>query len=157
MRRRVTTSKGSVTVEFAFVIVLMLLIIAGTFAFGRTFWYSDALTKSTRDGARVLSTWQMTTDTSNGVSTAKTTVINLANAANLNPQLTTANVVAECDYGGVFAFTPCVPALKPVNVRVSITGFSVQLAALFPFVDTTAVNNSTSINLSPHTTMRYMN
>ncbi|MDI1244349.1 MAG: pilus assembly protein, partial [Rhodoferax sp.] len=45
---------GAVAVEFAFVIVVLLLIMAGLVEFGRTFWYADALTKATRDGARLL-------------------------------------------------------------------------------------------------------
>jgi len=149
---------GSALVEFAFVIIIMLLIVAGVLAFGRAFWYADALTKSTRDGARLLSTWTIVVaaDTTTGVTAAKNIVMSISNAANLSPQLTATNVVVECAYSA-FTFVACSGATKPLNIRVSITGFSVNLGEWFPFISTTGVINLGSVSLSPHTTMRYMN
>ena len=150
-------SKGVVTVEFAFVIVLFLLIIAGIFGFGRTFWYADALTKSTRDGARLLSTWPKASINSVGIDAALTITANSANAANISPQLVaTTHVQAVC-LDSAFATVACVDGVTPINVRVSITGFSVMLGEWFPFISTTGVINYGIVNLSPHTTMRYMN
>lgn len=162
-------SKGSVAVEFAFVIVILLLIIAGTFAFGRAFWYADALTKSTRDGARLLSTWAIFTASDNdtdrivaaqaGALAARDLTINSANAANVSPQLTTGNVEVKCAYIG-FTFVDCTQATNPLNVRVSIIGnsstggFSVNLSEWMPFVGGQAFG---TVSLSPKTTMRYMN
>lgn len=146
-------SKGSVAVEFAFVIVILLLIIAGTFAFGRAFWYANALTKSTRDGARLLSTWPKANINSAGLDAAKTMAVNSANAANINPQLVAAtNVQAVC-LDSAFATVACVDGVTPVNVRVNITGFSVNLSEWFPFVGGQAFGN---VDLSPSTTMRYL-
>lgn len=48
--------RGAAAVEFAIVISLLVLIVGGIIEFGRVFWYLDALTKATRDGARYLST-----------------------------------------------------------------------------------------------------
>lgn len=153
-----TGQVGGAVLEFAFVMIVLLLIIAGTMAFGRAFWYADALTKSTRDGARLLSTWNIVvaSDTTTGVTAAKNIVVSIANAASLSPQLTTTNVVVECAYSA-FTFAACSGAAKPLNIRVSITGFSVNLGEWFPFISTTGVINLGSVSLSPHTTMRYMN
>src|SRR2546428_2258433 len=87
---------GAAVVELAFVTVLMLLIVAGAVGFGRAFWYADALTKATRDGARSMSTWSVATINSSGVGAAQNLTMNSANAANVSPQLTTGSVQVEC-------------------------------------------------------------
>jgi Flp pilus assembly protein TadG len=153
---RISAQFGAAAVELAFVTVVLLLIVAGTLAFGRTFWYADALTKSTRDGARLLSTWPIATVNSAGVVAARDIAINSANAANLSPQLTTGNVLVEC-LNDTFGVVACIDGTTPVNVRVSITGFNVNLDEWFPFIGTSGVINYGSIELSPHTTLRYMN
>ncbi len=152
---------GGVVIEFAIVMVLLLSMAAGIFSFGRAFWYADALTKATRDGARLIATWPKATLSSAGVVAAKSLAARSANAANISPQLdplasTGVYVKVACLKSD---FTPdvCTDGVAPSNVSVSINGFSVQLAEWFPFVDTSGVNNTTTINLSPHTTMRYMN
>jgi Flp pilus assembly protein TadG len=142
------------------VIVVLLLIVAGTIGFGRVFWYADALTKATRDGARLLSNWEIA-DISAGVDAARTQVIATAAAANVSPALVDANVAVECDNSSLsdptFSFGTCSPGTTPANVRVRITGFNVTLAEWFPFIGTSGVINYGSIGLLPHTTMRYMN
>lgn len=149
---------GGAVLEFAFIMVLLLLIVAGVFGFGRVFWYADALTKSTRNGARLLSTWTIAVaaDTTAGVTAAQNITMSIANAANLNPQLVANNVSVECAYSA-FTFVACSGVTKPVNIRVSITGFSVNLGEWFPFISTSGVIDYGSVSLSPHTTMRYMN
>ena len=148
---------GAVAVELAIVMVLLLLIVAGTIGFGRTFWYADALTKSTRDGARLLSTWPIANISSAGVVAARNITLNSANAANVSPLLVPGNVVVECALDNAFNFVPCANGATPANVRVSITGFTVSLGEWFPFIGTGGVINYGDIGLSPHTTMRYMN
>ena len=154
---------GSALVEFAFVMIVMLLIVAGVLAFGRAFWYADALTKSTRDGARLLSSWPIVVaaDTTSGVTAAKNIAMSIANAANLRPQLVASDVSVQCAYSA-FTFVACSGATKPVNIRVSITGnsgtgFSVNLGEWFPFISTSGLIDYGSVSLSPQTTMRYMN
>lgn len=150
--------QGAAAVELAVVIVVLLLIVAGIIGFGRAFWYADALTKSARDGARLLSTWPAATISSLGVVAAQVITRDSANSANVSPQLTTANVLVKCDYSSppTFVFVDCVnatsPATAPANVRVSITGFKVNLDEWFPFMVTVG-----TVPLAPHTTMRYMN
>lgn len=48
-------SRGIVAVEFALVLIPLLLIVGGIIEFGRAFWYYDALAKASRDAARYLS------------------------------------------------------------------------------------------------------
>ena len=147
--------RGAIAVELAFVMVVLLLIIAGTIGFGRTFWYADALTKATRDGARLLSNWEVS-GISAGVVAARTITINGANAANVSPLLGTGNVLVQC-LDNAFNSVACADGTTPANVRVSITGFTVSLGEWFPFIGTGGVINYGLIGLSPHTTMRYMN
>ncbi len=148
-------------IEFAIVMVLLLSMAAGIFAFGRAFWYADALTKATRDGARLLSTWPKASIASAGVGQARRMTALSANDAKISPQLDpTASsglyVKVACLKSD---FTPdvCTDGVAPSNVSVSVNGFSIQLGEWFPFVDTTGVNNASTLNLAPHTTMRYTN
>ena len=140
--------RGAAVVEFAFVLTLMLLITAGIFEFGRAFQYYDALAKSTRDGARYMSTAPKATISSSGVTVAKNLVVAEANAANVAPALTTGEVVVTC--------TPaaCADGTAPTDVEVSIAGYSITIGGVMPFV---SGNAYTGVTLAPHTTMRYMN
>lgn len=148
--------RGAATIELAFVIFVLLLMIAGTVAFGRAFWYADALTKSTRDGARILTTWPAASINSAGLDKAKTMTIAVANAAGVSPALLLGDVVAEC-MSATFTVVACVDGSKPENVRVRITGFSLSLAEWFPFIASDGSSNYGEITFLPHTTMRYMN
>lgn len=158
-RSALRRQRGAAAVEFAIVIFVMLLIVAGIIGFGRTFWYSDALTKATRDGARFLSTWKIdpvASPISAGVSKARDITINSANAARVSPQLGSDKVVVEC-LDASFAVIGCTDAAPPANVRVSISGFSVAIGEWFPFIGEGGVINYGSVGLAPQTTMRYMN
>lgn len=147
---------GAVAVEFAFVIVILLLIMAGMVEFGRTFWYADALTKATRDGARVMSSWPIGTISSQGVGIAHGIAKGSANAANVNPLLVPENVQVQC-LNEAFSTVTCADGTAPTNVRVSITGFSVNLGQWFPFIGSDGLISLGNVPLAPHTTMRYMN
>lgn len=148
--------QGVAAVEFAFVVFVLLLIVAGVIGFGRAFWYADALTKATRDGARLISIWPKSTIYSVGVAAARDIAINNANAAKVSPALVTGNVVVEC-LNSTFSVVACIDGTAPENVRVSISGFSVDLGKWFPFIGTSGLINLGNVGLSPHTTMRYMN
>jgi len=141
--------RGAAAVEFAIVLSLMLLITAGIFEFGRAFQYYDALAKATRDGARLMSDAPKATISSVAVSNAKNLVVAAANAANLKPLLTTADVVVTC--------TPaaCADGTAPTDVEVSISGYTITIGGVMPFVSGTT--SYTGVPLAPHTTMRYMN
>ena len=155
---RRTVQIGAVAVEFAFVMVILLLIMAGMVEFGRTFWYADALTKATRDGARLMSSWPIDTINSKGLDAARTLTKDSANDANISPKLTagaTGNVLVEC-LSDKFEPLNCTDGAAPANVRVSITGFGVVLGDWFPFIGTGGLINYGAITLAPHTTMRYL-
>lgn len=149
---------GAVVVELAVVMVLMLLIVAGIIGFGRAFWYADALTKSVRDGARLLSTWPV--DGINaGVLAVKTHVVASANAANLSPPLTMANVQVQCLDSSFATGTgtgTCSDGIAPANVRVRIIDFTIDLGAWFPFIGDAGVIDFGSAGLAPQSTMRYL-
>lgn len=148
---------GAVVVELAVVMVLMLLIVAGIIGFGRAFWYADALTKSVRDGARLLSTWPVEDISPGGVAAATTRVVASANAANLSPPLTSGNVLVQClDPSPSFATGICTNGTAPANVRVSITNFTIDLGAWFPFIGDAGVIDFSSAGLAPQSTMRYL-
>jgi Flp pilus assembly protein TadG len=142
-------ARGAAVVEFAIVLSLMLLITAGIFEFARAFQYYDALAKATRDGARLMSAAPKATINSVAVSNAQALVVAAANAANLNPLLTTADVVVTC--------TPaaCADGTAPTDVEVSISGYSITIGGVMPFVSGTT--SYSGVPLAPHTTMRYMN
>jgi Flp pilus assembly protein TadG len=144
-----SVERGAAIVEFAIVLSLMLLITAGIFEFGRAFQYYDALAKATRDGARYMSAAPKATINSVAVSNAKTLVVAAANAANVAPALTLTEVVVTC--------TPaaCADGTAPTDVEVSITGYSINIGGVMPFVSGTT--SYSGVTLAPHTTMRYMN
>lgn len=157
---RRTLQGGAIAVELAFVAVAMLLVIAGAIGFGRAYWYADALTKATRDGARFMSTWAFSASgvqlgISGGVVPAQTLTLNSANAANVTPLLTAdTHIKVECLDASFTAVNCNITATKPANVRVSITNFNINVSDWFPFIGGADFGN---IGLAPHTTMRYMN
>lgn len=159
--RRIATScqRGAAAVELAIVLAVLLLLAAGIIEFGRAYWYYNALDRATRDAARYLSALPATTMTSStNIAAAVTTAQNLAVSAvsdasygaHISPAITTSNVNVACDAGAC-------NGTKPANVTVSITGFSITLGAWFPFVIGPSGGKYAAFNLSPHTTMRYMN
>lgn len=142
---------GAAAVEFAIVIGVLLLVVAGIIEFGRAFWYYDALAKATRDGARFMSTVPAATINSTGVATARTMVINAATAARVSPALTDANVSVTCDSGS------CVNGTAPAYVSVGITAYSLTLGEWIPFVLPLGGSTASYTVLpAPYTTMRYM-
>lgn len=150
-QHRLSDTTGAVAVEFAFVIVILLLVMAGMVEFGRIFWYADALTKATRDGARMMSSW-VASDIGNGITKAKLHVIEVAAAAHVSPALGVANVVVRCD-----GTVDCAAGGTPNNVTVSIDNFDIVLGEWFPFIGTNGLISLGEVSLTPHTTMRYMN
>ncbi|MBS1170253.1 MAG: hypothetical protein H6R01_1171 [Burkholderiaceae bacterium] len=154
---------GAAVVELAIIIVVMMLIVAGVIGFGRFFWYADTLTKATRDAARLMSE-SVVTDLSGSATSAKNMVVNAAAASNL-PAITTDSVIIECDNSSQsnpsYSFGSCINNTAPANVRVRISGYSVNVAEWFPFLDANGLMpigtvSWSNIGLAPQTTMRYM-
>lgn len=158
--KRITKSRrkarGAIAVEFALLLIPLLLIVAGIIEFGRTFWYYDALVKSTRDGARFLSNSR----------------VNLALALDANLQLQARQMVkATADAARVPDFdvnnhvvVECVDtnnniinctAAAPTYVTVRINAYPVTIGSWIPFITPTGAT-TWPVRLSPSTTMRYM-
>lgn len=150
--------RGVAAVELAFVIIFLLMLVAGIVEFGRAFWYYDALTKATRDGARLLSMAQRDTFTA-AIDAAKDRVVASANAANLQPALTSADVSVTC-MSQDFSSIGCDNGNNaPHNVRVAIDGYTIDIGGMIPFLSPTggAAKTYRDVTLAPQTTMRFMN
>ena len=144
---------GGAAVELALVFLVLATMMAGIFEFGRVFWYYNALTKATRDGARMMSISPKATIASVAVGNAKTLVVNSVIAANV-PSFVAANVAVTC-LTATLAVGTCTDGTAPGGVRVQITGYTITIGLFSPFY---VPNSNTSItaNPSPHTTMVYM-
>lgn len=143
--------QGAAIVEFALVLTLLITLMAGIFEFGRAFWYYDALTKATRDGARLLSVVPKTGIVT-GVTDAKAQVVSVVTAAGV-PSFTNANVTVTC-LTTAYATTACTNGTAPWGVRVQIVGYGMTIGQFIPFL--IGANSNYAANLTPHTTMRYM-
>lgn len=130
---------------------ILLLIVAGIVEFGRAFWYYDALTKATRDGARSMTISPKATINSVAIAAAQTLVVNAANAANVSPALNPGNVSVSC-LDESFVTVACVDGTAPANVRVAITGYSVTIGGWIGSI----LPSGGDVAFAPHTTMRYM-
>jgi Flp pilus assembly protein TadG len=162
--RRVPARQGGVAaIEFALVLIVLLLIVAGVVEFGRAFWHYDTLAKATRDGARFMSMEPVATvGDAATINAAKQLVINAANAANVSPALTTANVSVNC-LDAAFQPVTCVSGTAPANVRVGISttwgaasDYTVTIGGVIPFFLPTGGSKTFTATFTPHTTMRYM-
>jgi Flp pilus assembly protein TadG len=145
--RRQSSESGVAAVEFAILLIPLLLIVAGIIEFGRALWYYDALVKSTRDGARYLSNSRESLEVPIGSimeASAIAIVKNAANAANLD--VSSLNVDVSCD-------TSC-SINTPNYVTVSVS-YPITIGGWIPIIVPTGAT-SWSSTLSPHTTMRYM-
>lgn len=143
-------SRGAAVVEFALLLVLLLMFVAGIVEFGRAFWYYDALTKATRDGARFLSYSKevgappaIDTNLKNQARAMVSSAVNLARV----PDFSTANVEVDCSPSN--CNTPDYITVRIVDYRVTIGGW-------IPVFLPTGTTTTWSATLSPETTMRYM-
>lgn len=155
-KRRPARQHGAAVIEFALILALLISLLAGIFEFGRAFWYYDALTKATRDGARLMSVSAKATIASSGVQAAKNAVAfavaDPAAGAGV-PDFTTANVEVTC-LNATFDDDTCADGTAPGGVRVQIIDYTMTIGQFIPFL--IGASSSYSATLAPHTTMRYM-
>lgn len=144
--------RGGAVIELALLLTLLVTIVAGIFEFGRVFWYYDALSKATRNAARTLSVSATASIALTGAAAAKAQVVDAASSAGL-PGFTSANVLVKCLNSSMLQ-SDCVDGSAPYGVRVSITGYTVQMASSIPFVGDDAADYI--LTLSPAATMPYM-
>ncbi|WP_322085192.1 TadE/TadG family type IV pilus assembly protein [Burkholderia sp. BCC1999] len=71
---RRSRTRGAVAVEFALVLMPMIMLATGVAEFGRAIYQYETLTKATRDAARYLSVW-LPTDSAYPVSAAQCLVV----------------------------------------------------------------------------------
>lgn len=151
--------QGVAAVEFALVLFFLILLVAGIVEFGRAFWYYDALSKATRDGARLLSQAERASFSTGGfIAAAQDHVAASANAANLNPALSAGQVSVSC-LDASFSGIACGSGVNaPANIRVAITGYTIDIGGMIPFLSPTGGTSTTfsGIALAPYTTMPYM-
>lgn len=152
LKKRSACQQGAVVVEFALVLTLLISMVAGIFEFGRAFWYYDALTKATRDGARLMSVSPKATIASAAVGDAKTQVTNAVTDAGV-PGFANANVAVTC-LTAAFVDSACADGTAPGGVRVQIVGYTMTIGQFIPFL--IGASSSYSATLSPHTSMVYM-
>lgn len=150
--RRQLGQRGGSTVEFALLLTLLISILAGIFEFGRAFWYYDALTKATRDGARLMSVTDRANIASAGVATARQLVVSGVTSAGV-PNFSIGNVQVTC-LDATFTDATCTNGTSPGGVRVQVVGYSMTIGQFIPFL--LGGSSSYTANFSPHTTMRYM-
>lgn len=142
-------------VEFALILTLLISLMAGIFEFGRAFWYYDALTKATRDGARLMSVApkaSLNTAVTGGIASTKTQVTDAITAAGV-PDFTTNNVAVTC-LNATYGDATCTDGTAPGGVRVQIVGYTLTIGQFIPFL--LGASSSYTAALSPHTTMRWM-
>jgi Flp pilus assembly protein TadG len=150
-------TQGVAAIEFALVLILLLMILAAAIEFGRVFWYYTALTKATRDGARQMSVLDSFAD----IVDVRTVVLGEANAARVAQDgavsvLTSANINMEC-LNTDFTVVACSDDEPPAHVRVSISGFNVALGGWIPLLSNTGESDGFGVvTLNPQTTMTYM-
>jgi Flp pilus assembly protein TadG len=132
--------RGVAVVEFAIVIIPLLLITAGIVEFGRVFWYYDALSKATRDGSRYLS---------------KSTLLDMDETKNIVNYAVSQAKVPNFDKDKNISITCTPDCANPTFVNVSIINYSVSVGEWIPFVTSSGVRIFT-VSLTPSTTMRYI-
>lgn len=145
-------ARGGAVVEFALVLTLMISMLAGIVELGRTFWYYDALSKATRNAARLVAVSSKATVASGGVVKARLLVVSAASAAGL-PNFSDSNIIVSCLDSSMAAIT-CTDGTAPAAVKVQITGYSVFAGSYIPFL--VGSSKTYTLTLAPATTLPYM-
>lgn len=147
--------RGVAAVEFAIIIIPMLLIVAGLIEFGRTLWYYDALSKATRDGARLMATADRDAILA-AKAQAENFIVMAVNDANVSPTINSSdNVLIEC-LDSSYGVQNCTNGIAPSHVRATIVDFRVNIGEWIPFLTQEGVASWNGVVLSPSTTMRYL-
>lgn len=157
-RKSCKCQQGIAALEFAILLIILLLIVGGIVEFGRAFWHLDALTKATRDGARMLSVADRATFSTGGfIDLAKNRVVMSANAARIDPELSVDQVSVTCLDVSYNPSGCGSGANAPEYVRVAIEGYEITIGSMVPFLSPTGtVSIFRGIALAPSTTMPYM-
>ena len=145
--------RGVAVVEFALVVLVLLIVLSGTIEFGRSFWYYNSLTRATRDGARMMSLADNDTLTAE-VPVAQDAVAQMATAAGV-PSVVRGNVLVTC-LNASFVAVACQDGVAPAYVSVAITGYNLKLGGWMAMFGPDGSTSSQDIVLGPHTVMAYL-
>lgn len=108
-------ARGAAIVEFAIVLIPLIVLVMGVAEFGHAIWQYEALTKGTRDAARYLSTY-LPTDPAYPVASAQCLVVygNTSCPTNGTPLVSglTTSMVIVCDAG---SSTGCTDSADPAS------------------------------------------
>ena len=149
--RPLHSQSGAVLIEFALVVTILVVLLAGIFEFGRAFWFYDALSKATRDGARAMSVAKIATINSVGIPAAKAVVSNAAVAAGMT-DFDSSYVTVTC-LDTAYVDTTCADGMTGLGgIRVEISGYSISIGETIPLIG----NAVRVVDLTPRTTMRHM-
>ena len=131
--------RGQATVEFALILPVVLLILAGAIEFGRVFWSYGLLLQAAQEAARQGAVLGAATSDTTIASTAQQT------AAKGGLTISTSNVAvsATCSYTSSTSIT----AANRTRGNVLTVQVSYQFTPLIPFLP------MTSLNLSPSSSM----
>ena len=147
---KLAQQRGAAIIEFALLLIPLLMIVSGIVEFGRAFWYYDALAKSTRDGVRFLSESKTVSPPPAIDETLKSQVRDMvvaeATAANV-PGLLPSDVEVDCDPADCNA---------PTYVTVRIDAYPIIICGWIPVFMPTGTTTQWISKVSPYTTMRYM-
>jgi Flp pilus assembly protein TadG len=152
-------ASGNAAVEFAILLILLLMILGGLIEFGRVFWYFDTLTKATRDAARLMSIADKKFIASKSVPASGDLIIAAATQAHL-PDASKATIKIRCPITNLgppasLVDAACVDDSLPDNVSVSVE-YEVDIGSWIPILMPQDGKLLVRRTLNPHTTMRYM-
>ena len=138
---------GVAAVEFALLLVFLLIIVSGLVEFGRAFWYYDALDKATRDGARFLSGSRV-----NSTVALDSGLIGQAEDMVVDASISAGMTDFKAKYVAIICDTAC--SGTPSYITVSVA-YPITIGGLIPIFLTTGTA-TWDATLSPYTTMRYL-
>jgi Flp pilus assembly protein TadG len=149
---RAARQLGGAVVEFALLLTFMISLLAMIFEIGRAFWYYEALSKATRNGARAAAVSAKATIATTGVAAAQALVVAAATSARV-PSFTDANVTVTC-LDSSLNDAVCTNGTAPTAVRVAISAYTIQLGDYIPFLAGGVA--SYTVTMAPSATMPYM-
>lgn len=155
-RRHHLHSAGSAVVEFALLLPILMLLLAGIFGLGRGLAQYETLTKATRDGARLFSVAPKATISSLGVQAAKDRVVEMAQKGGM-PGFASSYVVVSCWKKATYVAESCADGTEPGAVTVTVDRWPYVIGSVVPFIRLNSNLTTRSITMTATTTMRYMN
>ena len=138
--KRASREKGSIFIEFALTVLVLLAVFTGAFEFGYAFYAYNTLVNAVREGARYASMKPYDSATSTPSTAFSTAVQNMVVYANPTPSQGAAPILTGLSTSNVNVAVISNGA-QPLQMTVSISNFS--LDAVF---GTITLNNKPSVS-----------